>query len=84
MTIKYCLDDKEKWASTSVHLFQGSQSANPYVMHIADMQVDAAAKHGVVTFMDGHSGYNQILWLQKIYTKRCSDVLELLGYMNGQ
>lgn len=31
-----------------------------YVMPIVDMLVDATAKHGVLTFMDGHSGYDQI------------------------
>lgn len=29
-------------------------------MPIADILVDVAAKHGVLTFMDGHSGYNLI------------------------
>ena len=29
-------------------------------MPIVDMLVDATAKHGVLTFMDGHSGYDQI------------------------
>jgi len=29
-------------------------------MPIAGMLVDVATKHGVLTFMDGYSGYNQI------------------------
>ncbi|KAK4360353.1 hypothetical protein RND71_019305 [Anisodus tanguticus] len=31
-----------------------------YIMLIADMLVDSAAANGVLTFMDGYSGYNQI------------------------
>ena len=33
---------------------------NEYVMHIADMLVDAVANNGILTFMDGYSGYNHI------------------------
>ena len=31
-----------------------------YPMPIADMLVDAAAGHKVISFMDGNAGYNQI------------------------
>ena len=31
-----------------------------YSMSIADMLVDAAARHKVISFMDGNAGYNQI------------------------
>ena len=31
-----------------------------YPMYMADQLVDAAAKHQILSFMDGHSGYNQI------------------------
>ena len=29
-------------------------------MLVADQLVDATAKHQILSFMDGHSGYNQI------------------------
>ena len=35
------------------------------LMLIANMLVDAAAGHKVISFMDGNAGYNQILWLKK-------------------
>ena len=31
-----------------------------YPMPIADMLVDTAARHKVISFMDGNAGYNQI------------------------
>ena len=31
-----------------------------YPMPVADLLVDGAAKHEILSFMDGHSGYNQI------------------------
>ena len=43
--------------------FRNLNMASPkdeYPMHVADVLVDGAAKHKVFSFMDGHSGYNQI------------------------
>jgi hypothetical protein len=40
-----------------------------YSMPVADLLVDAAAGHKVISFMDGNVGYNQFLWQQKIYKK---------------
>jgi hypothetical protein len=31
-------------------------------MSVADLLVDAAAGHKVISFMDGNAGYNQFLW----------------------
>jgi hypothetical protein len=31
-----------------------------YPMHVADLLIDAAAWHKVISFMDGNAGYNQI------------------------
>ena len=36
-----------------------------YVMPIVEMFVDVVAKHGVLTFMDGHSVYNKIFMANK-------------------
>jgi hypothetical protein len=33
-----------------------------YPMPVADLLVDVAAGHKVISFMDGNAGYNQILW----------------------
>ena len=34
-------------------------SMDGYPMPIADMLVDAAAEHKIISFMDGNAGYNQ-------------------------
>ena len=34
-------------------------------MPVVDQLVDAAAKHQILSFMDGHSGYNQIYIAEK-------------------
>ena len=49
--IKVCID------------FRNLNLATPkdeYQMPMADQLVDAAANHQILSFMDGHSGYNQI------------------------
>ncbi len=38
-------------------------------MPIADMLVDTAAGHEVLSFMDGHTGYSQILIAEKDMSK---------------
>ncbi|KAM1923979.1 hypothetical protein ACFX15_021817 [Malus domestica] len=43
--------------------FQNLNLATPkdeYPMPISDLLIDAAANHGILSFMDGHAGYNQI------------------------
>ena len=35
-------------------------SKDEYVMPIVDMLIDAASNHGILTFIDGYLGYNQI------------------------
>ena len=48
--------------------FRDLNKATPmdgYSMPIADMLVDAAAGHKVISFMDDNAGYNKFLWLRK-------------------
>ncbi|XP_059659004.1 uncharacterized protein LOC132305373 [Cornus florida] len=43
--------------------FRNLNNATPkdeYPMPVADQLIDSAAKHEILSFMDGHSGYNQI------------------------
>jgi len=47
-----------------------------YPMPVADMLVDAAAGHKVISFMDGNVGYNQIFMAEEDIHKttfRCPD-----------
>ena len=36
-----------------------------YPMHVADMLVEAAARHRIISFMDGNAGYNQIFMAEE-------------------
>ena len=45
-----------------------------YPIPIADLLIDAAAGHQIISFMDGNAGYNQYSWLKKIFPRLLSDV----------
>jgi hypothetical protein len=79
-----------EWISNIVHVykkngkmrvcidFRDLNRATPmdgYPMPVADLLVDAAARHKVVSFMDGSVGYNQIFMAIEDISKiafRCS------------
>jgi hypothetical protein len=46
-----------------------------YPMPVADLLVDAAAGHKVISFMDGNAGTIKFLWQWKTYQRQPSDVL---------
>jgi hypothetical protein len=48
-----------------------------YPMLVADLLVDAAAGHKVISFMDGNGGYNQIFMAIEVYQRQPSDVLNI-------
>ena len=50
-----------------------------YPMPIADMLVDAAAGHKVISFMDGNAGYNQIFMAEEAIQKTTFRCLGHLG-----
>ena len=55
--------------------FRDLNKATPmdgYPMPIADMLVDAAAGHKVISFMDGNAGYNQIFMAEEDIHKTAS------------
>jgi len=55
-----------------------------YPMPIADMLVDAAAGHKVISFMDGNAGYNQIFMAEEDIHKiafRCPGNLSLFEWV---
>jgi hypothetical protein len=55
-----------------------------YLMPVADMLVDAAAGHKVISFMDGNAGYNQIFMAEGDIHKtafRCPGALELYEWV---
>ena len=55
-----------------------------YPMPIADMLVDATARHRVISFMDGNAGYNQIFMAEEDIAKiafRCPDGIGLFEWV---
>ena len=55
-----------------------------YPMPIADMLVDAAAGHKVISFMDGNAGYNQIFMAEEDISKttfRCPGAIGLFEWI---
>jgi hypothetical protein len=55
-----------------------------YPMPIADMLVDAASGHKVISFMDGNAGYNQILIAEEDIPKtafRCPGAIGLYEWV---
>jgi hypothetical protein len=66
--------------------FRDLNKATPmdgYPMPVADMLVDAAAGHKVISFIDGNVGYNQIFMERRIFTRLPLDALVLWDYTNG-
>ena len=67
--------------------FRNLNKATPmdgYLMPIADMLVDAAAGHKVISFMDGNAGYNQIFMAEEDIHKtafRCPGHLGLFEWV---
>lgn len=61
--------------------FRNLNSAIPkdeYPMPIADMLIDSTARHDLLSFMDGYSGYNQIYIAEEDIHKtafRCTGAL---------
>ena len=51
-------------------------------MPVADLLVDAAAGHRIISFMDGNAGYNQIFMAEEDISKHL-DVLVMLDCLNG-
>ena len=64
--------------------FRDLNKATPmdgYLMPIADMLVDAAARHKVISFMDDNAGYNQIFMAEEDIAKiafRCPGTIWLI------
>jgi hypothetical protein len=50
-----------------------------YLMPIADLLVDAASRHNVISFMDGNVSYNQILMAKEDVPKTAFRCLGALG-----
>jgi hypothetical protein len=60
--------------------FRDLNKATPmggYPMPVADLLVDAAAEHKVISFMDGNAGYNQTFMAIEDISKTASDVLDI-------
>ena len=54
-----------------------------YPMPIADMLINDASGHRVISFLDGNAGYKLIFMPKKICLRRPSYVLGLLVFLSG-
>jgi len=66
--------------------FRNLNKATPmdgYPMSVADLLVDAAAAHRIISFMDGNAGYNQIFMAEEDIPKTAFRCLVMLSYLNG-
>ena len=66
--------------------FRDLNKATPmdgYAMLIANLLVDVASGHKVISFMDGNAGYNQIFMAEDDIPKTAFICLEPLDYMSG-
>ena len=66
--------------------FRDLNKATPkdeYPMPIADILINEASGHCVISFLDGNAGYNQIFMAKEIRLKRPLDVLVLLVCLSG-
>ena len=67
--------------------FRDLNKATPmdgYLMPIADMLVDAAAEHKVISFMNGNAGYTQIFMAEEDIAKtafRCPGAIDLFEWV---
>ena len=67
--------------------FRDLNKATPmdgYPMPIADMLVDAVARHKVISFMDNNAGYNLIFMAEEDIAKtafRCPDIIGLFKWV---
>ena len=70
-----------------MHRLQRSEQATPmdgYPMLIANMLVDAATRHKVISFFDGNAGYNQIFMVEEDIAKtvfRCPGAIGLFEWV---
>ena len=52
-------------------------------MPIADMLINEASRHRVISFLDGNAGYNQIFMAEENTSKIAFNVLVLLVCLSG-
>jgi hypothetical protein len=65
--------------------FHNLNKATPkdeYPMPIADMLINNACEHRVISFLDGNAGYNKIFMVEEDMSKTLSMVL-LIKYVNN-
>ena len=68
MDFQYCAVQKKERPASCLHWFRDLNRATPkdeYPMPVADLLVDAAAEHKMMSFLDGNAGYNQILMAEE-------------------
>ncbi|KAM2151861.1 hypothetical protein ACFX1R_046266 [Malus domestica] len=60
----------------------GAMLKDEYPMSMADLSIDAVAKHKVLSFMNGNAGYNQIKMAKEEIHKQLLDAQDMSKHMN--
>jgi hypothetical protein len=56
---------------------------NEYPMSVAELLVNSASGHKIISFLDGNAGYNQIFMAKRMYTKWHFGELGSSGCLSG-
>jgi hypothetical protein len=72
--IRVCID---------FHNLNKATPKDEYSMPIADMLINNAFGHRIISFLDDNAGYNQIFMAKENMSKMTFVVLVLLVYLNG-
>ncbi len=72
------------WVCIDFHNLNKSTSKDEYPMPIADMLINNASRHRVISFLDGNAGYNQIFVAEEDMSKiafRCPGFIGLFEWV---
>jgi hypothetical protein len=65
------------------YAFDSADMLSGYPMPMADLLIDAASGHRIISFMDENAGYNQIFMAEEDILKTALDALDMLACMSG-
>ncbi|KAM2151860.1 hypothetical protein ACFX1R_046266 [Malus domestica] len=75
-------EDQAKIVSLLHKNINGAMLKDEYPMSMADLSIDAVAKHKVLSFMNGNAGYNQIKMAKEEIHKQLLDAQDMSKHMN--
>jgi hypothetical protein len=74
----------KSWVCIDFHNLNKATPKDEYHMCIADMLINNASRHRVISFLDGNAGYNQIFMAKEDMSKtafRCPGFIDLFEWV---